>query len=228
MEAVRRRLARAGSLAPALALAALALSVLPAAARAQATEGAGDRAVARPFAVEARGGVAIPGGRLADITDVGGSWGGGVVYRFLPNFAVRGDVDVGYLSSGSDSYSSFPSMRLLHFGPSLEIDFKKPEDQDLPMAFRVNLGVGATSMKADHGFAGPAGQFSHTFFTASGGAEVGYQFNEKVEAFAGGQAWLMVTSASDTRVLTDLSPAVQPFGSAWAFPVQAGVRVSFR
>jgi hypothetical protein len=64
--------------------------------------GAAAQAVDQPWAVEGRGGISVPAGDLADVFDVGPSFGLRVGYRVHPRVTLRVDGDVGILSGADD------------------------------------------------------------------------------------------------------------------------------
>jgi hypothetical protein len=181
------------------------------------------------FNVTAKAGVGIPGGDLWLIQDPGFHTGGAIAFYFTPNFAIRGEVTASLLNSIEDSFGNVPSpdMDLIHFGGGFEVNFSSWDWQRFPMTFVASLGAGATSVKAQESFSnGSSVDFSSTVFTANGAGEVGWQFNDSVNAFVSFQAYAMWFDEEETAVFADRSPEIEPFDLAWEFPVSLGVRIS--
>jgi hypothetical protein len=203
-------------------LALLVAFALPGAALGQATG---------QLSLEARGGVALPAASIADITDLGGTLGGSLVWHFHPNWALRGDVDYMMLDDGEDDFGVVlsPPMDLLFFGGSVEVNFGSPKYQDFPLTFMVNVGAGAMNMKVDDTFdpGHPANAFDHTYLAFQGGAKIGYQLKDWINLFVNGTAYFMVMDSNDSLVFENVSAGVENFDTGWMVPVTAGVRLTF-
>ena len=199
-------------------LAVLALLNVPADAYGQATG---------KLSVDARIGVSIPAGTMADLTDVGGIAGGSLAWHFHPNWALRADFDYLRLDDGADDLgiTQSPPMDLMFFGGSVEVNFNAPRYQTLPFTFSLNVGAGAMNMKVDNTFdAGhPANGFNQTYLAFQGGVKIGYQVSPLVNIFVNGTGYLTIIDSGDTAVF----PIPNTFDHGWVIPVTAGVRLSF-
>ncbi len=207
---------------PAGLAAALALLAL-------APVGAAAQELAPSFNAQVHAGVAVPAGGMYKITSAGPSLGAGVLYRFAPNFGVRADVTADFMDGNQDSFGNlFPSMKLWHITAGMQADLPHPDWQDVPLTTTVNLGVGLTAMKANQSdVPGPVGAFSKTFFAATGGLQIGYQFTPRFNLYAAGQAFLTFGKRADLQVFADHSPEVGSFRNVWDFPFSLGARFTF-
>jgi hypothetical protein len=178
------------------------------------------------LSLDARGGVMIPAGTLATLTDLGGVAGATLAYHFHPNVAIRADFDYAKLDDGEDEFGVVlsPPMKVYYLGGGFEVKFNRPKYQDLPFTFDLNLGAGVTKMQVDDTFdpGHPANGFDHRYLTFDGGAKIGYQATDWLNLFAQGQAYLIIVETGDTSVFPE------QFDHAWLFPLTAGARVNFR
>jgi hypothetical protein len=175
--------------------------------------------------VDLRGGVAIPAGNMATITDVGGSFGASAMWNFHPNWAIRADFDYLGLNKGEDSFGVLisPPQDLMFFGGSFEVNFNEPRYQDMPFTFMLNVGAGMMKMTVDDTYdAGhPANGFDQTYPAFQGGAKIGYQVAPWINIFVNGTAYFILMDAADTPVFG------YSFNNGWVIPVTAGVRLTF-
>lgn len=182
------------------------------------------------FAIDARGGVAVPASAVADLEDVGASVGIGFSYALSPRIAVRLDGDVDILS-GTDSEvsgSSAPDMNIYHYGAGLGVAIFDPARSR--WAVDLNVGAGASTFDVDTFPAdGSTVDFSETYFTTSGGLAIGYDVSQGVNVFIRGQAYLAFTDEEDTAVFADVSSEIDPagFDTAWTIPITGGVAFRF-
>lgn len=175
--------------------------------------------------VDGWGGVALPSGALDRVADVGAAFGGGLAWRFHPHFAVRGDVEVALLTEVSTGgVQVYAPMDLVHFNGGVEINFPEPSYQHTPLTFSLNLGAGATRMQADATAFVPT--FEATYFTLNSGMKIGYQVHEKVNVFARGALYLIVTDEDETAVFTGTPIPLDAFSEAWSVPITLGVRLT--
>jgi len=180
------------------------------------------------FSVEGRGGVAIPASDLADLEDVGASFGVGLAYDLSSRVALRIDGDVDILS-GADSGvsgSSAPDLNIFHYGAGFAVRLVDPGASR--WNFDVNIGAGASTFDSDTFSANGVSQdFSETYFTTNGGLRVGYDLSSSVNIYASGQAYLMFTDDADTAVFSQVSSEVDPsgFDTAWTIPLTAGLAI---
>lgn len=177
--------------------------------------------------VDPRMGIEFPVGDLSDIHTYGLTGGLGVAYRFHPNIAVRGDVDVGTLEDKSGFLT--PSLTTVHYGASVEFYLPKPPHQDFPLTVRWSIGGGATSLSGEEAFveAEPI-DFSATYPTLGSAVKIGYEVTPEVEFFAGGQMYLIFADEAETAELYVNEPGHGPFGTTWSAPVVLGVKAAFR
>ena len=198
-------------------LAVLAVFAIPTAGLTQPATG--------KVSVDLRGGVAIPAGNMATITDVGGTFGASAMWNFHPNWAIRADFDYMGLNKGEDSFGVLisPPQDLMFFGGSFEVNFNGPRYQDLPFTFTLNAGAGIMQMKVDDTYdAGhPANGFDQSYLAFQGGAKIGYQITPWINVFVNGTAYFILMDAADTPVFGD------SFNNGWVIPVTAGVRLTF-
>ncbi|MFW6193350.1 MAG: hypothetical protein ACOC83_07670 [Gemmatimonadota bacterium] len=198
--------------------------------------GAAAQAVDQPWTVEGRGGISVPAGDLADVFDVGPSFGAGIGYRVHPRVTLRVDGDVGILSGADDlaTGTEAPDTRLWHYNGGVEVELTEPGASRWNVT--ANLAGGATTFDGDDfepAVTNPATgesvtDFSETYFTANGGLKVGYDVTPSVNVFAGGQWYLAFTDEEDTAVFSALSPSeIDAFDTASEIPVVVGVRASF-
>lgn len=177
--------------------------------------------------VEARAGAAFPVGELADIADLGPSFGGGVAYFVHPNIALAGDVQVSLLgASGEDPFGVVRTtgVDLAHFGAGILLDFPRPAFQEVPLTFRVRLLNGFTAMSAsDVGL-----DFSETYYTLNGGARVGYRISPRVELFVGSDVYVVLTDSADTVAFFRGPNPVEPMDVALSIPITLGVKAALR
>ena len=198
-------------------LAVLAVFAIPSAGLTQPATG--------KVSLDLRGGVAIPAGNMATITDVGGSFGASALWNFHPNWAIRADFDYLGLNKGEDSFGVLlsPPQDLMFFGGSFEVNFNGPRYQDMPFTFMLNAGAGMMQMKVDDTYdAGhPANGFDQSYLAFQGGAKIGYQVAPWINIFVNGTAYFIIMDAADTPVFGFT------FNNGWVIPVTAGVRLTF-
>jgi hypothetical protein len=175
--------------------------------------------------VDLRGGVAIPAGNMATITDVGGLAGASALWNFDPNWAIRADFDYIKLDNGYNSLGVLisPPQDLMFLGGSFEVNFSGPKFQSYPLTFMLNAGAGVMKMKVDDTFdpGSPANGFDNTYLTFQGGAKIGYQIQRWINVFVNGTAYFMIIDSADTGVFGF------NFDNGWVIPITAGVRLTF-
>lgn len=184
-----------------------------------------------PWSIEARGGISVPTGDLADlpIDDVGPSVGGGLRYSLHPQIALRVDGDYETFS-GEDAEggtTAAPDVSFWHYNAGLEARLFDPGSSAWNVT--ANVGAGATTWDTD-AFSTPGGTtsdgLSETYFTANGGLEASYGASDDVRLILGGQWHLQFADEGDTRPLSQLSPELQDgFDSASTVPLYTGVEL---
>lgn len=207
---------------------AVAVALIPLDTPAQA-QMAGDTG---KWSVDARGGIAVPAGDLADAVDVGPTFGLGVAYRIHPRVSIRvdGDLDI---YSGADVATTvgeleLPDLNLWHYNAGVAVELTEPGAS--PWDVTVNLGAGATTFDGD-AFTTSGGAtvegITETYFTGNGGLKIGYDVHESVNLYAGGQWYLAFTDEEDTAALTDGTLQTEGFDTASSLPLTLGVKVKF-
>lgn len=179
--------------------------------------------------VEGRGGVAVPAGRLADLTDVGPNMGVQIGYPMGGRLAVNLEGDLDLLQGAKLTSSTAPDMRLWRYGAGLEAKLIEPRGRNERWTVTSNLAVGATTVDSEQ-FLVPntttRRDFTHTYFTSGVGMRVGYAMNSRLSAQLGARAHWMSTSSKDTQVLRSLDPArLKAFSSAWTLPITLGLHI---
>ncbi|MFW6192310.1 MAG: hypothetical protein ACOC83_02395 [Gemmatimonadota bacterium] len=215
---MRRRISAIG----AAAAAAFFLLMLPGDAAAQAANGS--------WVLEGRGGISVPAGDLADVFDVGPSFGAGIGYRVHPRVTLRADGDVAILSGNDDLATPAPDTRLWHYNGGVELELTRPGAS--PWDLTVNLAGGATTFSGDdftETVTNPVTgesvtDFSETYFTANGGLKVGYDVTRRINVFVGGQWYLAFTDEDDTAVYSALNPEIEAFDTASEIPIVVGLK----
>jgi len=210
------------------ALAAALLLALPGAGRAQTQDAT--------VSVQAQGGLGIPLGTLDDLNDLGGAFGGTLVWHFHPNWGLRGDVDFIKLNEGETEGGLLigPPVDMMFLGGGIEVNFSPPKYQDLPFTFGANLGVGSMSYDVDETFRAshPAGAIDASYLAFNGGGRVGYQLTPMLNLFVQAQVYVVLFDEADSQpyvtwVNGQGLTGLETFDTLWVLPVTGGVRLSF-
>lgn len=178
------------------------------------------------LSLEARGGLAVPAGDLADVVGVGGAFGGGFALRVHPRVALRADFDALFMEGEQRPGVVLPGVNLFHTVAGVEVALV-PAAAAADGRFTVtgNLGAGTTGLEIE-AFVVPGGQtfvLRERYFTANVGVRLGYALGRGVSVVMGGQGYLTFADDDDTAILEPLS--VEPFGRIVSFPVTAGLRI---
>lgn len=203
-----------------LAIAALAITVVPAAGQEGTTR----------ITVDPRAGVVFPVGDLAETHELGYTGGAGVGVEVHPWIGLRGDVDVMVLDGEArgDGTVLAPSLTVVHFHGGVEFDFPRPDDQDVPLTLRWSVGGGGTSMSASRDFPDAENvDFSGTYPSVNSAIKVGYRINRSVELFAGGGMFLTFADEEEIAELVKRVPGREAYDAVWSAPVTLGVKASF-
>lgn len=177
--------------------------------------------------VKGRGGIAVPAGDLADLQDVGATFGVGLAYRVHPRVAVRVDGDLEILNGADlESGTEAPDLTLWHYNAGAELSVLEPGATRWTVL--VNGAAGATTIDSDD-FGGVSGgsDFNQTYFSLNGGLELGYDVTRQLNLYAGGQIYVIFADEDDTAAFAALSPEVDAFSTAVSFPISGGVKYSF-
>lgn len=204
------------------AVLAAALLALPAAAQGQSVS------------VDARGGITVPTSDLSDFADPGPSVGVGLRVRAhrLVSVRVGGDLDVlrGKEVQGG-AVTETPDMEMWRYGGGLEFHVPTPGTLELTVtSFAGGVAVN-TDVFQDVVFDPvtdePVGDFSETYFMASGGLRIEYALLPGVRAFADGRYQADFMDEEDTRIFTEMVPGTEPLEEVYSIPLTAGLRISF-
>lgn len=211
------RTARYAGIVTAVALAAAILAVLgPAPAAAQNRIG-----------FEGRAGVGFPAFDLADKAEAGPAVGLDLTYALGRRVALVVGGDVEFLS-GADLEGSdlaFQDLTAWHYGAGVEAQLLDPRTT----YWRLTTGVGAggSTYDADGGDA-------RSTFSLFGSLELGYEVSTEADLFLGVKSWLSPVEERFVIAEADTDPQLFPppdplagVGTAWSFPVSAGVRLHF-
>ena len=101
------------------------------------------------FSIEGRGGIAVPASDLANLQDVGPSFGVGLMYPLNPRVSLRLDGDVDILS-GVDADGSgpeAPDLNIYHYTAGLEVT----PGGDRPARAQRGRGFRAAALVPDRG-----------------------------------------------------------------------------
>ena len=172
----------------------------------------------------------IPSGDLSDVADVGPSVGIGFGYRLTDRLTVRLDGDADILSGldASGSGPEGPDVTIYHYGAGLQYALLDTTSQR--WTIDLQLGVGASTFDVDEfSLSGETVDFDETYFTANGGAQIGYDVTPSVSVFGRGQAYLVFTDEDDTAAFSAFSPDADPagFDTALSIPLSVGVAIRF-
>lgn len=190
---------------------------------------------------EGQGGVAIPTGRLADITDAGPTVGLTMSYPMTErtSLTVAGGVDA--LGGARLGAAQAPDMKLWRYGVGVEQRLIGQRPAAAPVRGRVmprpnrwaligDVGLGATKFDSQS-FTAPGAQsartFGETYLSAEAGLTLKYRAADRVQLFAGSHGTMTFANEDDTAVLASLDPRAQAraFGSAVTIPLSAGFTI---
>ena len=192
-------------------------------------------AVALPPTVEAqnrigfegRAGLGLPAFDLADRAQAGPAVGLDLTYALGERVALVFGGDVEFLEGaeleGSDL--AFQDLTAWHYGAGVEAQLLDP--RTTYWRLRTGAGAGASTYDADGGEA-------RTTFSLFGSLELGYEVSTEADLFLGVKSWLSPVEERITIAEALRAPQVFPpadplvgVGTAWSFPVSAGVRFHF-
>lgn len=196
---------------------------------AQGAEGWGPGA--NTFSLDVGGGLVTGLSDLDEITDAGGSVGGGIAWHFTPRVGLQGAVDYQTLSGGEDEAGNLaPDMTLLHATGGLEVRFFDP-DGDTRWNGTLDLGAGVSNLETDDrldtGAPSPV-TFDQTYLSFRGSTKLGYQATPSVNVYLEPKIYLVAADREDTAVFSTVFTGIRDFDTAWVLPVHAGVRITLR
>lgn len=209
-----------------LALALLSLLVLADPGRGQGAEDF------EGWAADARSGIALGAGALADLAEPGPTFGAGGSYWLTPSAAVRADVDL-ELYDNTEPFGPLeeegPDVRLWHSTVGALLRFTNSEAPR--WSTLIGAGAGLTNFDTDS-FLIPATveprpfEFSDTYFTTYARLRVAYEVSRRVRVYLGGRSHFIVADEEDTEVFRVASGGrIQPFGTVASFPFVLGASV---
>lgn len=155
----------------------------------------------------ARGGVAVPAGKLSDATKVGPTVGLGTTYWIHSRIGLNADGDLALLQGKTVGTVTAPDLNLWHYTGGAIVSLLDPA----ATRWRAYANVGAGASTYDPRVTGSK---TSTRFTSNGGLRLGYQLGRSSNVFVGGQAYLMFTDKTTTGSSTN-----------WNFPIQAGFKL---
>lgn len=236
------RIAERTAGSPVLALVFLVSAVLAPVASTgplAAQQHAGDRAVREAGAVtlEARGGVGLASGALADLTGGAGPFAGAALSVHLSrNVALRADGSGEFLDEGvvpSSPVGIMPPLRLLNVDGGFEIVFPQTDPEKPALLADLYLGAGITNVHASPVTNMPAtpegiavNNFDETYLSFHGSAGIGYQVSRSLIVFLRGETYFVLLRDADAALFRAVAPGLDPFNRFWEHPVSIGISLS--
>lgn len=170
------------------------------------------------IAMEARAGVAIPTGDLADTQEAGLTAGLGLGFDVGGRVAVTGDVELGTFGEGLDDVEPGSSvaadLSLWHVTGGIE--FRLLDPTMTYWALSIHGGAGITAFDPDPGE-------GHTYPTGRAGLKLGYRFSPDASFVFDVRTNVLFVDEADFQ---DTGFDVES-GTIWTLPVTAGLRLSF-
>lgn len=188
------------------------------------------------WSFEAGGGITIPMGDLKDNAGSGATMALGASYFLNPRLALRADGSLDFLGK-SDTAVSDPSLQMWHFLGGFEYHITDPMGD---LMFTVGASAGGvtfdtkTFQVADYPNVGAntVSSFDQTFFATKGGLKLGYNFARQAQTgtpvatiFINGDFHLMFAKKDKSQVFAAFN-GQQPFGTVYAIPITAGIRIN--
>lgn len=155
----------------------------------------------------ARGGVAVPAGKLTDATRAGATVGIGAAYWLTPRIAISADHDMSFLQGKTVGTVQAPDLNLWQYGAGAVVSLLDPATTRW-QAY-ASLGAGATTFDPR-----TTGASTSTRFTTNGGLRLGYRVARSADVFVGSQAYLMFVDRTDWGSST-----------TWNFPINGGFKL---
>lgn len=158
---------------------------------------------------DSRGGVALPAGDLADVSEPGAALGAMIGYQVHQRITLFGAGDVGLLRGKklAGATDREPGLNLWQYSGGAEFNLLNPERTR--WAVLASLGAGAATFDSE-----VQGEESLTRFSTNGGLRVGYRLGPRADAFVGGQTYLIFTDESR-----------QGSDTNWVVPLSAGLKI---
>lgn len=179
--------------------------------------------------LQARGGVTVPTGDLADLEHPGVNVGGAVGLRLTDRLWVRLDGDASFLEgkrlpSGIDA----PGINLVHGLAGIEAPLWPMRAGARAVELSASVSAGVTSVEVE-AFADASGRpyatNRNTRPSLSAAAELHYPFSSRVGLTATGRAVRAFGDAADAEVSAFLDDEGAELNGVWYLPLSAGLRI---
>jgi hypothetical protein len=167
----------------------------------------------KPLSINARAGIAVPSGSIADIAKSGAVFGGGLGYN-LGRVELRANADFGKhdVKVGPAPASGDLKINVNHFIVGAGYHLIDPRGEN-KVRLSVNLGAGAMTFKVDQ-----SGAETDSFFAINAGAEAGYELSRSFEIFLNLQGDIAFKNKDELDLGTNDS-------TAWVWPLTAGLKL---
>lgn len=195
------------------------------------------------MSIQGYGGIAMPTGRLADVTEAGPTLGVQMSLPLTSRTALRVGGDRDELGGARFGSMRAPDITQWRYGVGVERELFAQRASSRPAVVRGprsrlptparwslvgDVGVGATHYDSKS-FTSVSGtrEFSETYLATDAGLTVRYRAASRVQLFARTRGNLTFADKSDTAVLAALDPETRAraFGSAVTVPVSAGFTI---
>ena len=167
----------------------------------------------KPLSINARAGIAVPSGSIADVAKSGAVFGGGIGYN-LGRIELRANADFGShdVKLTPAPASSDLKIDVNHFIVGAGYHLIDPRG-DNRVRLMVNLGAGAMTFKLDQ-----SGAETDSFFAINAGAEAGYELSRSFEIFLNLQGDIAFKDKDQMDLGTSDA-------TAWVWPLTAGLKL---
>lgn len=193
------------------------------------------------WSFDGRGGIAIPVGDLADVSEAGVTVGAGLAYFLNPRFALRIDGNASFLGgkdqTGADAASAAPDLRFFDFAGGFEVHLTDPSTSRARFTIGANAGGVAldgdeftvdnfdgTTSTPSPGFSTTTA-FEDTYFTVAGSVRLGLKASRLVDVFVGGDIKYLFLDEDDTAAIAHFY-GTSAFDSGLLIPIQGGIRIN--
>jgi len=185
--------------------------------------------------LEGRGGISAPTGEMARWVNAGPSFGAGLGLRLSRRLTLRADFDASFMEGERlERGGEAPGINLIHYVAGIETPLGGARSPISPLETSMSVFAGATTLEIE-AFAIPhdrpqGGQvfiLSENYFTAGAGFRAGYPLSRFLGVFVAARGYGVFADKEDTKILELLSDRAERFGTTWALPVAAGVRLQF-
>ncbi len=156
--------------------------------------------------LNARAGIGVPTGDIADAVDAGFDIGGGLGVMLNDRFELRANVDFSSHTGEEVGGVSGPDVDVLHLIAGIGYRLTDPDN---PFYISINAGAGALSFNPD-----VDGADSETYFAINAGAEIGYWVSDNIAIFASPQG--DIAFSDEDELGTDM---------AYVWPFTGGLKI---